>query len=324
MRFKHIVYLLICLITSPIFAERASHWLQQPQVQNYITQQVKTGTFNRHDLSLMLSQAIIQPQVIQKINTPYEAQPWSHYRKHFITPSHLKVGRSFMKAHAKTLNLATQRYGVPQSIITAILGMESYYGQYQSPFKALDALTTLAFYYPQRADFFKKELTAYLTLVQRHHWSPRYAGSSYAGALGMPQFMPSNYLKYAISKQRHHTPDLFHRTDDAILSIAYYLQQAGWQRDGMIVVPATLSKNSSLRARTHWPMKIKPHALKTYGIQPQSEAHFNSASLRLWRLKGQPAHTLWVSSDNLSVLMRYNRSPLYAICAAMLAQALHL
>jgi membrane-bound lytic murein transglycosylase B len=302
---------------------RASHWLQRPQVQRYISAQVKQGNFNHHTLSLLLSQAIIRPEVITKMTTPYEAQPWPLYRKHFITPQHLQNGHQFMQDHRKILALTEKRYAVPAATIVAVLGMESNYGRYQSAFKALDALTTLAFYYPKRAQFFQHELSEYLRLVQEHHWHPRTVGGSYAGALGMPQFMPSNYRRYAVSSRTGHAPDLFHRADDAILSIGHYLQAFGWHAHEASVYPARLSNSSPLKHHHTWPMRVPVKNLQHLGVIHLPKMPSYRHTVDLWRLKGQADQDIWIGLPNLNVMMRYNRSPLYAICVAELAHHLH-
>lgn len=299
---------------------KEAHWLQLPKVQRYIATQVSNGKFNHHELSLYLSQATIKPSIIKKITHPFEAKPWGIYKQHFLTKYRVLKGKEFVKKNKKILNKAEKKYKVPANIITAILGVESNYGKIQQHYRTLDALATLAFYYPKRAKFFQSELSQYLVMIKLYHWSPLQAGSSYAGAMGMTQFMPSSYLRYAVSSDQHHYPNLFKNSNDAILSIANYLHHFKWQYKKPIVKKVKISNTSSLINNTHWPIKTNYAQLKKLGIKIKASP---KTVLTLWHLKGQDKTTLWVGWPNLKVIMKYNKSPMYAIATAELAKAIY-
>lgn len=317
--------IIFLVITNLVFAQsstKEAHWLQLPNVQKYIRAQAKSGNFSHHELSLYLSQASIKPKIIDIITHPYEAKPWPVYKKHFVNPHRISAGKRFIDNNKSILHKAEQKYQVPANIIVAILGVESNYGKIQSHYKTLDSLATLAFYYPKRQRFFQSELTEYLQLVKRYHWHPLQIGSSYAGAMGMPQFMPSSYRRFAVSSKADHYPDLFNNTNDAILSIANYLHHFKWQYQQPIVYKAALSKNSNLHKNNQWPVKTFGKNLKELGIITKNIKIKPNQPLVIWHLNNQNINTVWVAWPNLKTIMHYNRSPMYAISTALLAQSI--
>lgn len=177
----------------------------------------------------VLSHAKFTPQVITKITTPYEAQPFNIYVTHFVTPNRIKEGVLFWHQHQRTLLQAQKKYGVSAYMITAILGIETIYGKKQGAIPVLNSLYTLAFYYPLRARFFKMELSQYLLMCYDNKLSPYTIRGSYAGAFGMPQFMPSSYRVYSVAYNRNDAPDIAHNVNDAIFSIANYFKKMGWK-----------------------------------------------------------------------------------------------
>ena len=315
--------LLIILICTNIFAQsstKEAHWIQLPKIQQYIAKQVSHGKFSHHELSLYLSQATIQPSIIKKINHPYEDSSWKVYQKHFLTTNRISKGKVFLTKHKDAFKKAENKYKVPANMIPAILGIESNYGIVQSHYQTLDALATLAFYYPKRSKFFQYELAQYLILVKKYHWPPLQHGSSYAGAMGMPQFMPSSYLQYAISSNKNKTPDLFNNTNDAIYSIANYLNHFKWQYKQPVVKKIQISSKNKLTHNTKWPINTTGSQLKQLGIKLNVKPN---TLLTIWHLKGQKSTTLWVGWPNLKVIMKYNKSPMYAIAAAELAKKIY-
>lgn len=177
----------------------------------------------------VLSYAKFTPQVIIKITTPYEAQPFNIYVTHFVTPKRIKEGIYFWHKHQRTLLQAQRKYGVSAYMITAILGIETVYGKKQGATPVLNSLYTLAFYYPPRTRFFKMELAQYLLMCYENRFSPYTIKGSYAGAFGMPQFMPSSYQIYSVAYHSNDAPDIVHNTNDAIFSIANYFKKMGWR-----------------------------------------------------------------------------------------------
>ena len=153
---------------------------------------------DRSDLENALSQARREQKFINAMNKPGEAKPWWQYRKIFITVSRINAGVDFYFKNEKTLNRASKEYGVPEEIICAIIGVETYFGKHKGTFRVLDALYTLGFNYPKREAYFSKEFARFVALAKREGWNYDDIKGSYAGAMGYGQFMPSAYLDYAV------------------------------------------------------------------------------------------------------------------------------
>src|SRR5690606_13607821 len=142
------------------------------EVQDLINVMVKNHGFKKADLEKLFSQVEIQPAVLQSIQNPAEAKPWSFYYTFFLTDKRIEEGKAFSKQHHKTLMKVQKEYGVPANIIVAILGVETFYGENQGNYRVIDALSTLAFDYPPRSPFFKNELMQYLLLTRENHIDP--------------------------------------------------------------------------------------------------------------------------------------------------------
>ena len=314
---KNLIVICLLLSTSAlcVSSTKAAHWLQTDKVQKFINSVAHGNIHKHHKISLYLSQATIQDSIIKKISKPYESQPWNKYKKHFLNKSRILQGKKFITQHAKVLNYAERKYGVSKYIITAIIGIESNYGQHMSDYKALDALTTLAFFYPKREKFFQYELREYLKLIQKNNWHPLKLESSYAGALGMPQFMPSNYNKLAVA-YKGSSPDIFNNYNDVILSVANYLNHFNWRHYKKSVQLAYLSKSSPLRKQTKWPMNISNKQLAGLGIKRDKNL---PEKIKILRLHGQKNNQVWLAYPNLDAILHYNPSPAYAITVVMLA-----
>jgi membrane-bound lytic murein transglycosylase B len=162
------------------------------------------------------------------------------YRASFLNPPRIDGGAAFWNQYAAVLKRAEQQYGVPQEIIVAVIGVETLYGRRTGRYRTLDALTTLAFDYPHRAEFFRNELAEYLLLAREQNFSLLDIKSSYAGAMGIPQFMPSSYRKYAVDFNSNGKIDILNEPEDAIGSVANYLKQYGWKTGEPITQLATL------------------------------------------------------------------------------------
>ena len=209
-------------------------------------------------------------------------------------------------------------FGVPQEIIVAIIGVETQYGRNSGKFSALEALTTLAFNYPPRAEFFRTELENYLLLVREQEWELFDIRSSYAGALGIPQFMPSSYLKYAKDYNNDDLIDLLNDPLDAIGSVANYLKQHGWQKDGAITVRAHVNEQI-FSANTNAARSLEDWA-KAGVIPTVKMAHDDSVKLLDFTVSNGKEY--WLTFNNFRVITLYNRSNFYAMSVFQLADAL--
>ncbi|MFO1371213.1 MAG: lytic murein transglycosylase [Candidatus Competibacteraceae bacterium] len=171
---------------------------RRSDVQAFIREMTAKHGFNAARLQATFSRAYAQPSIVAAISKPSEAKPWYAYRAIFVNPKRVQGGVAFWRAHAATLARAEQVYGVPPEIVVAIIGVETQYGGNMGKYRVLEALATLAFDYPRRAAYFRKELENFLLLARAENIDPLAPRGSYAGAMGLGQFMPSSYQSYAV------------------------------------------------------------------------------------------------------------------------------
>jgi membrane-bound lytic murein transglycosylase B len=319
MLLKNLVSALSILVsTAVVYADNAL--VHQKEVQQFVNELVSHDHFTRNDIVKSLKVAQYQPQIIESMEKPYEKKSWDVYKALFITPKRVQSGIEFWQANAATLARAQKEYGVPAEIIVAILGVETQYGKRQGEYRVLDALTTLAFYYPKRADYFKKELREYFLLCREHHVSPTQYIGSYAGAIGQPQFMPSSYRTFAVDYAGHGYRDLVNDNKDVIGSIANYFHQHGWVPNQYVAQPARLehaqlsqlavnSKNANLTYRQ----------LLTAGVKPFSLLRNPPNQVGLIELITDKGNEYWMAYPNFYVITRYNTSPQYALAVYLLS-----
>ncbi|MBX2798327.1 MAG: lytic murein transglycosylase B [Myxococcales bacterium] len=249
--------------------------------------------------------------VLERLAKPWEAKPWHEYGALFLTEERIAKGRAFRDTHAELLARAQSTYGVPASIVLAFLGVETRFGEVMGDDSIATALYTLGFHHERRGKFFRKELGHFLRLATDQGWSIPERKGSYAGAMGMGQFMPSSYQKYGVDFDDDGTIDLF-TPADAIGSIAYYVAMHGWLRGEPILVEATvegdaadLAKKSGLR------LNSTVDGLRKAGVT-LSEDIDGKARARLFHFDGAEAPEYRVGLRNFYVITRYNRSTLYA------------
>ncbi len=257
----------------------------RPDVQEFIAEMSRKHGFSQPELRRVFAEAGIQPAILTAISKPYEAKPWYAYKKLFLTDSRINGGIEFRRRNAQTLARAEARYGVSPAVIAAIIGVESSYGQKPGNYRVIDALATLGFDYPKRASFFRGELEQFLLLCRDEGISPLQPVGSYAGAMGMPQFMPSSFRKLAADGDGDGRRDIWNNPADAIASVARYFAANGW-RSG------------------------EPIAASTEGGRQGN----------LIKLEEENGPAYWVGYHNFQVIMRYNHSPLYAMAVYELSQ----
>ncbi len=249
---------------------------------------------------------------------------WFEYRDIFLKQQRIEEGAAFMQVHADTLARAEEVYGVPGSIITAIIGVETYYGRHKGQHRVLDSLSTLAFYHPTRSYFFRGELAAFLEIAYEQEVDPADLYGSYAGAMGYPQFIPTSYQAYAVDFDGDGHRDLWENSVDAIGSVANYFAEHGWQRDGAIYHEATGPDelpDALVFNQTSAP-SITVADVKAAGIEPQEPL---DDALRVVPLAFEmdEEHTRYrLGENNFYVITRYNHSHLYAMAVTELAEAI--
>lgn len=292
---------------------------ENPDVQTYINQLVTKYNFDRKKLDDLFCTVTMNEEVVAKLSKPAEAKPWYQYKALLVTPDRITKGIAYWQKHEKTLELAEKKYGVPASIIVAIIGVETKYGENKGTFPVFNTLVTLAFNHGRRSDFFRSELTQYLLLARENNFKPLLLKGSYAGAVGLPQFMPSSYRSYAVDFNGRGRADLFNDDDDAIGSVANYLNKHGWKTGEPIAIPAKVSGNSyqSLLSKKYKP-RFTESDLKQYNVIPAEP--LNSKKASLIQLQNQDGYEYWLGLQNFYVISTYNNSELYVMAANVLAQ----
>ncbi|MGD9109087.1 MAG: lytic murein transglycosylase B [Gammaproteobacteria bacterium] len=245
---------------------------QQTEVQEFINKMVKEHNFKRAQLIKLFKQVQIKQPVIRKIKHPYEEVPWRKYQQHFITPERINDGVKFWHKYAATLKRAYLKFGVPPSIIVAIIGVESKYGEETGKFKVINTLSTISFKHTKRAEYFQKELAQFLLFCRENKINPLDVYGSYAGAIGQPQFMPSNIRKYAVDFDKSEKIDLIHDAKDSIGSIANFFQAHGWRKHNGVNLSDKLITLIRARNKNNLPYKSKLHnmyVIMTYNVNIQ-------------------------------------------------------
>jgi len=317
----HTTLLLIIGLLSFCYSQSVIAEQLRPEIKTFISKMVKTHGFKEHNLKKIFNRIKIKPSIIKTISRPSTSKPWHEYYPVFINQKRISKGVSFWKKNARTLKRASKEFGIPSEIITALIGVETYYGKQTGGHRVLNALTTLAFNYSRRADFFRDELEQYLLLTREQGTDIFSIKGSYAGAIGIPQFMPSSYRKYAVDFDNDGKIDLSGSTADAIGSVANYLKSHGWEIDGPTITRAEISDGSN-RYET-LKMKRKPlytiKKLKKFGITPSINIH-NDRKSTLIKLNNKKDTEYWLGFNNFYVITRYNHSTYYAMSVLLLSE----
>lgn len=296
-------------------------------------------------VQLLLSEARYQSTVARLMTPPPPDQAksvrnWQVYRQRFVEPIRIRGGVAFMQAHAQALQKAERLYGVPTEVIAAIIGIETLYGRNMGDFKVLDALNTLAFYYPppirpDRVKLFQDQLADLIELDVAGKVNARTQRGSFAGAIGIPQFMPGSILRYAVSAHSNQRIDLSNNFDDAIFSVANFLVKHGWVKGLPIFAPVTPPTDAGKLVDGGLTPYLKWPELKAAGselVVATSDKNQAAGSTPNWQnhlmgvidlpLPTQNTVQYRVGTPNFFVITQYNRSYFYATAVAELAQAI--
>jgi membrane-bound lytic murein transglycosylase B len=268
----------------------------------------------------LLGQARFRAPIIRAISTPGTARPWFEFRQRIVDAARIQAGLRFWAENSAPLDRASREFGVPQEIIVATIGIETLYGRNTGSFRVLDALTTLAFDYPPRADFFRSELEHFLLLTRDRQLDPLAIRGSYAGAIGIPQFMPSSYRKYAVDFDGDGRPDLMRSAADSIGSVANYYREFGWKTGAEVASPiesgaAELAPLLAAGTRPHTPVADLRKA--GLAIPPGID---DAAEGAVFSVETEAGPRLWLALQNFYVITRYNRSINYAMAVNELAR----
>jgi len=314
MKLKKILISLLFLCWAHLtFAD--TNFASRPDVQAFIDQMCHHYHFKKSELVYVFNTVRIHKQVIQQVFKPVEDNPWYTYQMIFITESRIHQGVKFWDKHRAALAAAEKKYGIPASLIVATIGVETKYGKHTGDYRVLDALSNLAFSSSRRAPFFRSELKDFLLLARENHLDPLRMKGSYAGAIGFPQFMPSSYRHYAVAYADKAHPDLSRNANDAIISIANYYKQHGWQTSQPIAVPAIVHGSNYRQMDT--PITLPTKSLLHYGFTPHS--HETVEKLNLIKLEDKKHDEYWIAFHNFDVIKLYNTSDLYAMAVYQLS-----
>ena len=244
---------------------------------------------------------------------------WHQYRHIFIKEKRIERGVEFWREHASLLTEVSLKTGVPGEIIIAIIGVETFYGTYKGKDPVFDSLVTLAFDYPRRSAFFSRELEQLLLLTKEQNLDPRTLRGSYAGAMGMPQFIASSYRSYAVDFDGDGQANLFDSIPDIFASVANYFVKHGWRANEAVAGPLTALENNSIDKLTPGiKTSYKWSDLAQNGLHSKTELDPDTA-VALVKLEQKNTTEYWVGLQNFYVITRYNHSELYAMAVYQLS-----
>jgi len=279
------------------------------------------------EVRLLLENARFKQSIVDAMTRPAEAKPWYQYRPIFVTDKRTKGGLKFWSENAELITQASEKFGVDPQVIVAIIGVETNYGGNTGGYRVLDALTTLSFYYPttirDRSDFFSKELMNFFVLGNEEGLPLEEVTGSYAGAMGLGQFMPSSYLEYAVDMDGDGRRDLWSSMPDIIGSVANYLHRHGWEPGQPVTYPAELSADAdkSLFEKRDYKPATPVSELAAMGIA-SSQPISPDTLAAVVSLEEEDGDHYFVTFKNFYVITRYNRSPLYAMAVFELSEAI--
>jgi membrane-bound lytic murein transglycosylase B len=320
-------------ITDNSIDSKSTSFLEWMEVQQFMDRLIAKHGFEREQLENFFGNAELTERTIQLMQPAPSGKPknWQAYRARFIEPIRIEAGLKFWNAHEQALARAEAMYGVPPEIIVGIIGVETLYGKYTGRFRVPDVLTTLAFAYPDtpnrasRMDYFRGEVENVLLLARERQIDPFTLTGSYAGAVGLPQFMPGSIRQYAVDFDGDGRINLLESPVDAIGSVANYLKQHGWQPGAPFAFPAKVSASSE-----EWGHLLKQglvakntiDELRQSGVQPQegTPAEFRYGLVDLQN--GTEPTEYWVGTPNFFAITHYNRSYFYAMAVIQLGEAI--
>jgi membrane-bound lytic murein transglycosylase B len=295
-----------------------------PLSARFIDSMVKIHHFDAANLTSLFKSAKLKKDILQVISKPAEAHtPWYQYQKQFITEQRTHAGVKFWQENQQLLASVSQKYGVPEEIMVAILGIETFYGQDTGRYRVIDALSTLAFFYPKRSKFFLAELEHFLLLCREEKLNPLMPLGSYAGAMGLAQFMPSSVRNYAVDHDKDKRRDMWHNRADILASVGHYLAKYGWQAGQPITYPVTAKTDKyqqALLSNTLIPdFTLAQLQQLTIVLPAKIDVKLRA---KLLRFEQEQASELWLGLNNFYVITRYNHSALYAMAVYQLSAAI--
>lgn len=301
----------------------AGDYENSPDVAAFISEMTNGYGFASEQLSGLFAQVERKQAILDAISRPAEkVKPWKDYRPIFITDARIARGVVFWQQNAEALARAEKEYGVAAQVIVAIIGVETFYGGNTGNYRVIDALSTLGFDYPPRAPFFRQQLKEFLLLAREQQADPLTLKGSYAGAMGLPQFMPSSFRAYAVDFDGDGRINIWSNPTDAIGSVASYFKQHGWTAGGQVVSRAQVRGDQVDQGLT---VGIEP--VKTVGELralgwSSHDALRADMPVTAFRFDGADGPEYWMGLSNFYAITRYNRSAMYAMAVHQLSELL--
>ncbi len=314
------IILVLLLFCAPAFAA------QHPGSEAFIKRAVSEYGLDENEVRSLLQAAEYKQSIVDAISRPAEARAWHQYRPIFLTDKRIEQGVEFWQDNRDLITAVAEKYGVDEEVIVAIIGVETSYGRITGGYRTLDALVTLGFYYPEnlssdRSSFFASELMHYLRLAKEEGLPAAEITGSYAGAMGMGQFMPSSYREYAVDFDGDGRRDLWRSTADVVGSVANYLHRHGWQPGQPVTMRAWAAQDAAfdeVSRRNFKPtLSVAEWRAKGFHSSDQLSPDLPAAVIKLAE---KERHRYWLTFKNFYVITRYNRSPKYAMAVFDLSQ----
>jgi len=312
---------LVSILSTSCFAQ------QHPGAEEFAAKAASEKNLDQEEVLLILEKARFKQSIVDAISRPAEGKPWYQYRPIFITDKRIRGGIEFWRENEELIAQASEKFAVDPQIIVAIIGVETFYGAITGNYRVLDALTTLSFYYPDtgndRSAFFSGELMDLFVLAREEGIPLEEVTGSYAGAMGLGQFIPSSYLEYSVDMDGDGRRDLWSSLPDVIGSVANYLHRHHWALNQPVTFPAIVSPDADMElvAKRDFKPKMTVNDLAAAGFSSAQEVPGDTPAA-IARLEEEDGDHYFLTFNNFYVITRYNRSPLYAMAVYELSEAI--
>ena len=312
----------LLMLSGPGMNARALDVEQYSALQELIEVMSEEDGYPRNELVEILGSVSIDEKVLSLMDRQYEALPWFKYKKLFINQNRIAGGVRFWNRNEAILDRAFQQYGAPPAVLAAIIGVETHYGTRMGDRSVLQSLVTLSAAYPRRSRFFTRELRTFLNTTRKEKIDPATVQGSYAGAIGIPQFMPTSYEAWSVDFNGNGRRDLVNEVEDAIGSVARYLQGHGWTRDENIYAEVILPLSESARPLLGRKAELIHDTATLLDAGVNFDASGSSEKSALLYLNEANGRRYIVGYRNFYAITRYNHSINYALAVSELSEAI--
>jgi membrane-bound lytic murein transglycosylase B len=309
-------------VQTGIAHSQAASYQNRKDVKEFVSEMVKKHGFSRRELTRVLGQAQYQPAIVRAMDQPPESAlgSWQAYRALFVRPERIEAGTQFWDRNADALRRAATEFGVPEDVIVGIIGVETTFGKNVGTYRVIDALATLAFDYPKRSAYFRGELEHYLVFSRDQGINPLRVKGSYAGAIGIPQFMPGSYRRFGVDFDGDGQINLATSPADAIGSIGNFLKSHGWVRGEPVALSVEATGEGWRKLAAGGIVPATRFAdLSSYGLKTAAELPGDTLCALIELETPGQASDVRITLQNFFVLTRYNRSNFYAAAVLDLA-----